>query len=128
MAPPLEDEDLTDRQRWRRVQALISEVWRRFLKEMIPELRGRQKWRDDKPNVKVDDVFLEIDENLPRGAWRLVRISEIIPSEDGRVRRVKVVNSAQKSMSVPLLDFVQSTNQQSSRRNSSSHYTQSLCL
>ena len=51
---------------------------------------------DEMPNVKEDDVVLEIDPNLPRGQWRLLRVAAILPSEDGLVRKVKVVSADHK--------------------------------
>lgn len=31
------------------------------------------------------------DENLPRGQWRLGKVSEVFPSDDGLVRKVRVL-------------------------------------
>jgi hypothetical protein len=96
LAPPLEDEDPNPVSRWRRVQSLIGHCWTRFLKEMIPHLQWRKKWTEEVPNIKVDDVVLEIDPNLPRGSWRLLRVAEILPSDDGLVCKVKVKSADQK--------------------------------
>ena len=44
-----------------------------------------------KPTIKVDDVVLVADINLPRGEWPLGRITELKPSSDGQIRTVKVI-------------------------------------
>ena len=36
------------------------------------------------------DLVLLISDNLPRGHWRLTRVSRIVRSDDGRVRSAKV--------------------------------------
>ena len=96
LAPPQEDEDVNPKMRWRRVQTLIGHCWSRFMKEILPRLQTRKKWTDEMPNIKVDEVVLEIDPNLPRGQWRMLRVAELLPSEDGLVRKVKVRSADQK--------------------------------
>jgi len=96
LAPPFESEDPDPITRWKRVQTLISHCWSRFMKEILPLMVPRRKWTDEMPNIKEDDVVLEIDPNLPRGLWRLLRVAAIIPSEDGLVRKVKVVSADHK--------------------------------
>jgi hypothetical protein len=49
--------------------------------------------------LKEKDVVMEIDDNLPRGVWRLLRVSKVIPSEDGLVRKVEVINVTGKTYS-----------------------------
>ena len=53
-------------------------------------LHGRQKWRNQSPNVEVGDVVLVQEVNLPRGHWPLGRIVEVRPGSDGLVRKVRV--------------------------------------
>jgi hypothetical protein len=96
LAPPFESEDPNPLTRWKQVQALISHSWSRFMKEILPLMVSRKKWMDEMPNVKEDDVVLEIDPNLPRGQWRLLRVAAILPSEDGLVRKVRVVSADHK--------------------------------
>ena len=43
------------RQRWRKVQDIISRVWRRWLKECVPALNSRPKWTSEVQDVKVGD-------------------------------------------------------------------------
>jgi hypothetical protein len=48
-------------------------------------------------NLIEIDIVIEIDADLLRGVWRLLRISKIIPREDGLIRKVEVVNSTGKN-------------------------------
>ena len=43
----VETTPLHPRQRWRKVQDIISRVWRRWLKECIPALNSRPKWTSE---------------------------------------------------------------------------------
>ncbi|PFX12373.1 hypothetical protein AWC38_SpisGene23689 [Stylophora pistillata] len=56
----VETTTLHPRQRWRKVQDIISPVWRRWLKEVIPALNSRPKWTSECRDLKVEDVALVI--------------------------------------------------------------------
>ena len=94
--PPNSEEKLDLRQRYKFVINLVDVFWARFLKEMAAKMQPRQKWSQQQPDLTVDSSVLEIDPNLPRGQWRLLRVVEILPSADGLVRRVVVSNSKGK--------------------------------
>ena len=86
-----------------RHQIMVQQhVWKRFQAEIVPMLGPRKKWCVETENLKVDDVVMEIDDNLPRGVWRLLRVSKIIPSADGLVRKVEVINPTGKIYSRPI--------------------------
>ena len=76
--------------RWRHVQHVVGHFWARWLKEYLPELNRRQKWLDKKPNLKVGDMVLIIDENAPRGSWPLARVAEVHVGRDGLVRSARL--------------------------------------
>ena len=73
------------RKQWRKVQALISHVWSRWMKEYLPSLRARPKWNQIINGLKSGDVVLVLDQDIPRG-----RILEMYPGQDGHVRVAKV--------------------------------------
>ena len=50
----------------------------------------RSKWRLHKPNLKINDVVLVVNDTAPRGKWLLGRIVKIHPSKDDIVRSVRV--------------------------------------
>ena len=76
--------------RWRVVQSLVHDVWKRLVKEMMPVLNIRQKWRQKKRNLKIGDVVICVDQHTPRGFWPLGRIANVYPAADGHVRIVDV--------------------------------------
>lgn len=81
-----DDTDLCARKRWREAQILTDHFWRRWLHEYVPNLTERKKWRTPTPQIRPDDVVLVVDENLPRGQWRLGRVVKTFTGEDGQVR------------------------------------------
>lgn len=82
--------DLYVRQRWRRVQFLADQFWRRWRREFLPTLQERQKWLHTEPNLRPGDIVTVIDDGEPRSRWPLARIVDVSPSADGLVRKVCV--------------------------------------
>ena len=82
-------DDLYHRKRWRRVQHLVNEFWKKWKSEYLQILQRRQKWRKEFRNIKVGDIVL-LKEDTPRNCWPLARVSEVFPSEDGMIRRVRL--------------------------------------
>ena len=76
--------------RWRYVQYLADQFWRKWMKEYLPELQRRYKWSTKRRNVQVGDLVLIKDENTPRGLWPLGLVIEIHEGRDKMVRSVKV--------------------------------------
>ena len=80
--------------KWRAVQCYVNTFWKRWLREYLPDLQRRQKWQDVKPNIRIGDMVLLIDDNAPRGAWPLGRVSEVNSGRDGLVRSVRLVTKS----------------------------------
>ena len=72
------------------VQKIVDAFWKRWIRDYCPSLLIRQKWHVEKRNVKVGDVVIIQDSNLVRGSWRLGRVSNVFPGDDGRVRNVEI--------------------------------------
>ena len=83
-------QDMYCRRRWRQVQYMADVFWRRWTKEYLPGLQKRTRWPREETNVKVDDVVLVVDENLPRNSWLLGRIVSTFPGADGLVQTVQI--------------------------------------
>lgn len=86
--------DIYSRKRWRRVQHLGNEFWQRWRKSYLCSHQSRQKWFRPHKNLQVNDVVILKDENLPRNCWKLARVEEIYPDDDGLVRKVKIAVSS----------------------------------
>ena len=84
-------EDLYGRKRWRRVQYLADQFWLRWKREYVQSLQPRRKWPSVQPDLDKGDVVLLRDKELPRCQWPLARVTEVHPSQDGRVRKADVI-------------------------------------
>ena len=77
--------------RWLRVQQILSHFWRRWLREILPGLHPRSKWRKLQRNIKIGDIVLVFSVDTERGKWPLGKIVETNMEADGNVRSVKVL-------------------------------------
>ena len=78
------------RQRWRQVQYLSSQFWKRWIREYLPLLHARQRWHDVQTNLKVGELVLVMSENTPRGLWPLGLVMNVSEGRDGLVRSARV--------------------------------------
>jgi hypothetical protein len=99
-----ESSDLYGR-RWRQVQCIASEFWKRWLREYIPSLQIRNKCHNPERNIEVDDLVLFVIEQTQRSVWPLGRIIEVIKGRDGLVRTVKV-KTPQRILTRPVTKIV----------------------
>ena len=79
--------------RWRRVQALADNFWRRWRDNYVHELTRKSKWFDPRRDLSEGDVVLLRDKGTPRCQWRLAVVRRPIPGSDTRVRRVVIAVS-----------------------------------
>lgn len=79
------------RKQWETSQMIADLFWKQWLKVFIPSLVQQTKWFTEEENLKVNDVVLMLDKNLPRNNWKKAVIEQVFPSRDGRVRDVVVV-------------------------------------
>lgn len=75
------------------VQKLNQDFWHRWSNEYVTGLMQRNKWYDDKVNVKIGAVVLMHSDQLPPTQWPLGRITSIHPGKDNRVRIVDVLSN-----------------------------------
>lgn len=64
-SPLLEDEDPNKLKRYQQLEQVRQHFWRRWQGEYINELQKRQKWMQDTPQLKVEDLVLIKEDNLP---------------------------------------------------------------
>jgi len=81
------------RKRWRKLQFLANEFWKRWKKEYLLNLQQRPIWQKEKRNTKVNDIVILQEEGSPRNQLKLARVAQVYPSTDGRVRKVKLLIS-----------------------------------
>lgn len=68
------------------VQKIVDSFWKRWSRDVFPQLVPRKKWRAEKRNVRVDDIVVLADSNPVRGKWSIGRVTEVFPGTDARVR------------------------------------------
>ena len=79
------------KRRWRRVQHLAQEFWKRWHSDYLTSLQKRHKWKITKPCPVEGDVVLIKDKNLPRNAWSMGKIISVKRSDDNCVRSVTLL-------------------------------------
>ena len=90
---PPELNEGSPRTRYEHVQKFVTEWWKIWLRNFVPNLRVRDKWWKLRENVKNGDIVLLIDPNIKRGKWQMGIIIETYPGKDKNVRSVKVRTS-----------------------------------
>ena len=78
------------RQRLSFLQEIVNSFWKRWSREIFPNLVIEPKWHTEKRNAQIGDVVMIQDSNVVRGEWRMGVIIKILESKDGRVRNVEV--------------------------------------
>ena len=71
------------RHRYEFIQGIIDNFWRRWTRDFFPSLIIRQKWHTATRNLRVGDVVLIQDSNQIRGQWKLGKVCEVFPGDDG---------------------------------------------
>ncbi|GBO41555.1 hypothetical protein AVEN_248823-1 [Araneus ventricosus] len=84
------DEKISNLKRWKLTQQLFQSFWKRWSSEYITSLQRRNKWQKPQQNVKLNDLVLLKDDNIPPLHWKLGRVTQVYPSGDDKVRVVLV--------------------------------------
>ncbi|XP_075154241.1 uncharacterized protein LOC142227692 [Haematobia irritans] len=89
-APEYLQDNLSYSDRWERLKSQQHEFARRWKDEYLRELQRRYKWQCPKENLKINQIVVIKDDQLPPCEWRLGRIVAVHPGPDGLVRVVDV--------------------------------------
>jgi hypothetical protein len=79
----------------RRAQHLVDKFMHRWVKEYLPSIMRRDKWRYETEPVKLGDIVVITDPSQPKVLWRKGRISKLHPGADNVTRAVDVELVAQ---------------------------------
>lgn len=86
---------------WELTQRMLQQFWKRWRVEYLSQLQGRQKrWRPP-VNVEKGKLVVICDDNQPPTQWKLGRIEEVHPGQDGIVR-VVTLKTATGSLKRPV--------------------------
>ena len=88
--PPDYDEDANLPKRAAYVKNLVETWWSMWIKQVWPHLVPYKKWRSAKKNLEVGDICLLYFPGSLVGKYKLVRVVEVHPDENGLVRTVSI--------------------------------------
>ncbi|XP_028416432.1 uncharacterized protein LOC114540496 [Dendronephthya gigantea] len=112
VAPPpgkFVPEDLYARRRWRKIQYLADQFWIRWKREYLQNQQSRSKWERKETDLTVGDLVLVKDKELPRNKWQMGKVTESIKSEDGKIRKARILgckDGKSKSVFRPITELV----------------------
>lgn len=91
IAPPSENLINTSSNRlrkWKNLQKIQQHFWNRWSTEYLSSLQLRHKWQTCEKIIKSGDMVLLKEDNIPPTNWKLGRIEEVHPGNDGQIRVV----------------------------------------
>ncbi|XP_017467170.1 PREDICTED: uncharacterized protein LOC108359710 [Rhagoletis zephyria] len=88
-------DDLALRKRWYQNQKFADRFWHRWVKEYVPIISRRSKWFDKVPPIRVGDIVVIVDENLPRNCWPRGKVIRIVIAKGGQVRSAEVKTTSE---------------------------------
>ncbi|GFU30524.1 integrase catalytic domain-containing protein [Trichonephila clavipes] len=73
-----------------RITKSVQTIWKRWSLSYLNSLQQRKKWIVNKENLKLGDMVLIREENLPPCKWLLGRVVKIYMGKDKKVRVVDI--------------------------------------
>ncbi|KAH0946517.1 hypothetical protein HN011_006410 [Eciton burchellii] len=74
--------------RWQLMQAMQEQIWRSWSKDYLYSLQVRNSWSKSHPNIKINDLVIVRNPQLPPFRWELARVLQVHSGSDGYVRVV----------------------------------------
>ena len=85
-------------QRYRLVQHVADQFWKRWVDEYARTILLRKKWFERKRNVMEGDIVLVLESNTPRGHRPIGKFLRCFPDKHGVVRSVDVKTATGESI------------------------------
>ncbi|GFX78892.1 integrase catalytic domain-containing protein [Trichonephila clavipes] len=82
------EDKLSLRSRWDIVQKMKLGFWRKWKTDYLSNLQNRTKWKSPNHNIKVGEIVIIKEDNIPPATWPLGKVIETHPGKDGVVRVV----------------------------------------
>lgn len=76
--------------KWQQISKIRQHFWKRWSVDYLNQLQNRPKWLRSSENLKINDLVLLKEDNVPPLKWPRARIVEVVPGSDGKVRMVKL--------------------------------------
>ncbi|XP_063391892.1 uncharacterized protein LOC134677381 isoform X2 [Cydia fagiglandana] len=84
------DAKLGPLQRWKLLQKIHQDFWRKWHLEYLHTLQQRHKWFDGQKNIVVGTLVLIVNEQCSPMKWKIGRVVQLHPGSDGICRVVTV--------------------------------------
>lgn len=88
---PRDEPPRSTREFWKLTEHMVQDFWKPWQANYLNTLQQRRKWKKEYENVRVGQLALLSNENLPPTYWALGRITEVRPGTDGLVRNVSII-------------------------------------
>ncbi|GFS60903.1 DUF5641 domain-containing protein [Trichonephila clavipes] len=75
---------------WQKQTKIVQHIWKRWSNNYLSTLQNRNKWYFEKNNVKIHDMVILKEDNLPVCNCPLGRILEVYHGKDNKIRVVLV--------------------------------------
>ena len=89
--------DESVRRRCDLVADISHQFWNKWIELFAPSLVFQNKWFETKPDLAIGDIVLVLDTNVLKGSYRLAKVTEVHPSQDGKVRTVSITYKRYKT-------------------------------
>ncbi|XP_070133573.1 uncharacterized protein [Drosophila bipectinata] len=76
--------------RWQHLKALQQQFRLRWKEEYLNELHKRNKWQAPTRDLRVGDMVVIKEDNLPSNEWHFGRVDAVYPGSDGHVRMIDI--------------------------------------
>ena len=76
--------------RFRALQQLLSQFWKRWSAEYVASLQPRSEWRQERANLSIDDEVLITDDGISPLQWSIGRVMQLKLGHDGLAREALV--------------------------------------
>lgn len=86
----LVDEKVSPLQRWKLLQKMHQDFWRKWHLEYIHTLQQRRKWTENPDSIQIGTLVLLVNETCSPLKWNLGRVLHLHPGADGITRVVTV--------------------------------------
>lgn len=75
---------------FQQIAKIQQSFWKKWSVDYLNRLQNSPKWSRPRENVKVNDLVLLREDNVPPLKWPLARVVDTMPGQDGKVRVVKL--------------------------------------
>ncbi|GBN30567.1 hypothetical protein AVEN_205977-1 [Araneus ventricosus] len=76
---------------WLKISNRIFQfIWKKWSNDYLNNLQERNKWRFCKNNVKIGDMILVKEDNLPPLKWAIGKIEAVFPGVDNKIRVAEI--------------------------------------